>query len=476
MVSHLRSDIRNSTYDGMFAHMFATLTGGVFLTGFALHLGMSDLEIGLLAALPFLVTVFQLPASYLILTNGRRKGIAFWAALSARITWAPILIVALFPWHSSSNRVSLILVLIFLSYTFASISYVSWLSWMSDLVPEETRGRFFGTRNMLCGASGMIIMVIFGKLMDSFHGRSLGALPVGFTLTFGSALLFGIVSLSYIKRVSEPIHGVAAPFQVSGYSKLLSTPFRNPNFRLFLSFAFLWGFSVYFASPFFTLYFLRELNYSYGFVASLGMLSAFADLVGMHIWGRISDRVKNKAVIGFAGWVAVFLPLAWVTVRPESLFMPVILHIVGGGFWAGINLCLNNLLLSISQKENRTFFLSTYNIMGGLGAATGPILSGFLLNAMGDLNLHFFTWHIIPLQFIFLASTLFRMLSFQILRRVREPEEIGIGEAIRIIRSVRGLNFSNGFNSLLHPFVAIEKEDRDQFPEKNGPNRPSRNT
>jgi MFS family permease len=465
MVSHLRSDIRNSTYDGMFAHMFATLTGGVFLMGFALHLGMSDLEIGMLAALPFLVTVFQLPASYLILKNGRRKGIAFGAALLARITWAPILIVALFPSQSFSNMSLLILVLIFLSYTFASIGYVAWLSWMSDLVPEEMRGRFFGTRNMLCGASGMIIMVIFGKLMDSLHGRSLGALPIGFILTFVSALMFGIVSLSYIKRVSEPVHSVMATFPVSSSGGLVSIPFRDPNFRLFLVFAFLWGFSVYFASPFFTLYFLRELKFSYGFVAALGMLSAFADLIGMHIWGRISDRVKNKAVIKFAGWVAIFLPLAWVTVRPENIFMPVILHIVGGGFWAGINLCLNNLLLSISQKENRTFFLSTYNIMGGLGAATGPILAGFFLNAMGDLNLRFFTWHVIPLQFIFLASTLFRMLSFQIFKRIHEPEEIGIGEAIRIIRSVRGLNLSNGFSSLLHPFIAIEKENPDQFPE-----------
>jgi len=61
----LTDDLKNSIYDGMFANAFATLTGGVFITGFALYLGMNDFMIGLVAAMPFMVTVFQLPASYL---------------------------------------------------------------------------------------------------------------------------------------------------------------------------------------------------------------------------------------------------------------------------------------------------------------------------------------------------------------------------------------------------------------------------
>jgi hypothetical protein len=54
-------DFRNSFYDGMLSHMFATLAGGVFLTGLALYLGMNELMIGLLAATPFLGAGFQLP-------------------------------------------------------------------------------------------------------------------------------------------------------------------------------------------------------------------------------------------------------------------------------------------------------------------------------------------------------------------------------------------------------------------------------
>jgi hypothetical protein len=90
-------DFRNSFYDGIFANMFAVLTGGVFLTGFALFLGMNEITIGLLASIPLLVTVFQLPTSCFIGKHGRRRGIAHSASAVARVIWIPIFIAAIVP-------------------------------------------------------------------------------------------------------------------------------------------------------------------------------------------------------------------------------------------------------------------------------------------------------------------------------------------------------------------------------------------
>jgi MFS family permease len=451
-----KSDVRNALWDGVFAHMFATLTGGVFLTGFALHLGMREFEIGLLASMPFIVTIFQLPISFFISKNGMRKELASIAALLARLSWIPVFIYAFFP-SSFFARTQIVLGLIFLSYAFASISYVAWLSWMSDLIPDGVRGRFFGTRNMLCGAAGMGIMIFFGIVLDRFKAQSLTTPQMGFAITFVSAIVFGIISLKFLKNISEP----STAHQISkngSFLQLTYRPFKELNFRIFLIYSMLWGFSVHFASPFFTLYFLRDLRFSFGFVAILGMLSTLADLIGMQLWGRVSDRVKNKAVIQVASWIAIFIPLAWITVKPQSLILPIILHIFAGGFWAGINLCTNNLLLRISHQDNKTFFLSIFHIAAGLGAATGPILGGLFINSIAPFDLQVFHWKVLPIQVIFAISTLLRLLSFQILKYVHEPEENSIADIVRIIRSVRGLNMSAGFNSLLHPFVAVEKE------------------
>lgn len=453
MEHYEEKDLRNSIYDGMFANAFATLTGGVFLTGFALYLGLNEFMIGLLAAMPFLVTVFQLPTSYWIDRKGRRKKIAYWAAAVARVIWIPILCVALLPIFLASTKTLIILGLIFFSYALISVSFVSWLSWISDLVPEGSRGSFFGVRNMLNGAAGMAAMVLFGHLLDFLKVHIQVGLSVGFGVTFMAAVSFGVLSLRFLNRISEPPISRSARHMVFRDHVIL--PLGEPNFRRFLIYAFLWSFSVYFASPFFTLYFLRELKFSYGFVATLGMLSAFADLIGMRVWGKISDKARNKAIIQIASWVAAFLPLAWVTVSPGSVTVPILLHLLGGGFWAGINLCMNNLLLRISPQENKTVFLSSYNILGGLGAATGPILSGLILNLMGALDLQVLSLKVLPLQIIFLSSTILRLLSRRYLKHVHEPEEVTVGQMVRIIRSVRGLNVANGFNFILHPFIEI---------------------
>jgi predicted MFS family arabinose efflux permease len=308
----------------------------------------------------------------------------------------------------------------------------------------------------------MLVMVIFGTMLDGLRNLSSNGLPLGFSVTFLAAVLFGVASISFLRRVSEPAH-TSPPVPIDFGGQLL-LPFRDRNFRRFLGFSFFWSFSVYFASPFFALYFLRDLGYGYGFIATLGMLSAFADLVGMRLWGKLSDTTRNKPIIYFAGWWAIFLPLAWVFVRPESMVLPILLHLLGGGMWAGINLCKNNLLLQISPSEDRALYLSVYNVVGGLGASVGPILGGLVVQAFGQGPIHLSGWMLLPLHVLFVLSTLFRLISLQMIRRIEEPEEVTVVQMLRVIRSVRGLNMTNGFNFLLHPFINVSEaifEDQD---------------
>ncbi len=451
-----KDDLRNSIFEGVFANVFATLTGGVFLTGFALYMGMDEFMIGLLASMPFIVAAIQLPTSFLMEKTGRRKGFWYWGALLTRVTWIPVLIVAVLP-ISTSGKYAAVLGLIFFSYCANSVSSVSWLSLMSDLVPDGIRGSFFGTRSMLCGAAGMAAMLVFGKALDFMEAHAHGGSSLGFGVVFVAAVLFGVVSLRFLKRVSEP--KLAQIEAHRSFGKELTLPFKEPNFNKFLIFVFLWSFSVFFAAPFFTLYFLQDLKFSYGFIAALATISGVADLTGMRLWGRISDSVRNKAVIRFSSWVAILVPLAWVFVRPGSIVLPIVFNVIGGGFWAGINLCMNNLLLEISPKENRALFLSMYNIVGGLGAAASPIIAGLLLTSMNG-HVSLWRWEALPIQVIFLISTVLRFLSYQLFKYVREPEEVEPGQVVRIIWSVRGLNVATGFSYLLHPFVEIARNNR----------------
>ncbi|MBN1573363.1 MAG: MFS transporter [Deltaproteobacteria bacterium] len=458
----LKKNIKNSFYDGIFGNIFATLTGGLFLTSLALYLKMSDLLIGILAAMPYLVNISQLYTSQVIEKRVSRKRIYFWASAGNRALWIPLALIFLLPFGYERAKIYIVLFFILSSYVFASIGSVSWLSWMSDLVPDGIRGRFFGTRNTLNGFIGMIILLIFGNIFDFFEKSEDHGLSFGFLLAFSTAVILGLFSLFFIKRVKD-VGAAVSPRRNQFWENLIS-PLKQKNFRNYLIFIFCWRFSVLFASPFFTVYLLRELKFSYSFVAALAITSAVSDLAGMQLWGFISDRVRNKIVIKILGSVVVFLPVSWIMVDKESVVLPIALHIIGGVSWAGINLCLNNMLLGISPKENKAFFISQYNVIGGLGAVLSPITAGFLIVLMGNKYLWLIPLSLIPLHIVFVLSTLLRFLSMRLLNRVSEPEEVGVRKLIRVIMNYRSINVSGGFYSLMHPFVEVStgKENKNK--------------
>jgi MFS family permease len=421
-----RNDYRYSFYDGMCAHVHGMLTGGVFLTGFALYLGMNEFMLGVMMAIPFIVTFFQLPASYYICRHGGRKTIAFRAATLARLSWLPIVAVGMIPILENDFRCLVFLGLFMAAQVCSSISYIAWISWTSDLVPDDIRGRFFGTRNMLCGAAGIAAIMIFGNLTDVLKAGWGHGMPV-FVVPFGCAVAFGLMSSFYLRKIGDVD---VKEHCTGGFVEELSVPFKDANFRRFLLFALCWNFSVYLAVGFFSLYFLRELEYSYGFVALLSTVAAAVDLLAMKFWGAISDRIKNKALIRTTGWGVVFLPALWVLVRPQDVLLPVALQMVSGAFWSAMVLCSANLLLGISPQKKRVWYISAYSIAAGLGSAAAPIVGGIFLSVMKDQTP---AAGIMPLHILFLAATALRMASLFLFRRISEPQEKNFRQAIRIL-------------------------------------------
>lgn len=77
----IQSGLRSVIKDGLTTQTMVTLTGGVFLVAFALKLGASNLVIGLLAAIPLLAQLIQIPSVYLIEKYRVRQAICVYATL-----------------------------------------------------------------------------------------------------------------------------------------------------------------------------------------------------------------------------------------------------------------------------------------------------------------------------------------------------------------------------------------------------------
>ncbi len=451
----VRRALRLSVWDGIFANLYANLTGGVFLVGYALALKASEVQVGLLAAFPLVANVAQVFSTYLIERIGRRRPLALMGGIFARLIW---LAVILAPFYISSRRSLLYLSMwvIALSQIGTAINNLAWMSWMADLVHEEKRGQYFGRRNAVLGVAALVATLIGGYFLDVWKDSHPKGEMDALRILFSLGVVCGVVSLLIQSRIYEP------PLQEGDdqqpFRQRLRLPFQDKNFRAFLIFTLVWNFAVYFTAPFFAVYMFKTLKLSYASVALFSVLSSVADLLSVRLWGRVSDRETNKPILLLASFFAALIPYGWIFTSRDSFWWFVWLHIQGGIFWSGIRLCTGNLVLKISPPAHRSIYFSTFNSAAGLMAVVAPILGGFALKHLPDwLKTLELSWS--PFFILFFVSSSLRLLSLAFLTRVAEPRERTVWQAVRIIRNVRAFTTTMGFNATYHFWLRGKKRE-----------------
>ncbi|MCS6926198.1 MAG: MFS transporter [Candidatus Binatia bacterium] len=450
----VRRALRLSIWDGIFANLYANLTGGVFLVGYALALKASEVQIGLLAAFPLLANLVQPFSTYFIELIGRRRPLALLGGTFARLIWL-VLILAPFFLTSRTQLLLLSLWIIGLSQVGTAINNLAWMSWMADLVREEERGRYFGFRNAALGTAALLASLAGGYFLDEWRGRHPQGEMDALRLLFLIGVCCGVISLLIQARIYEP------PLQEGDdahpFLQRLLLPFQDINFRRFLLFTIAWNFAVYLVAPFFAVYMFKTLNLSYTAVTFYAVVSSVADLASARLWGHLADRETNKPILFLTSFFAALIPYGWIFTTRESGLLLGLLHLEGGLFWAGIRLCTGNLVLKIAPVANRSIYFSTYNAVTAIMVIVAPILGGFALKLLPGLlhSLHL-QWE--PFFVVFFLSSTLRLLSLPLLARVQEPHERTVWQAVRVIRNVRAFTTTMGFNLAYHFWLRGKKE------------------
>ena len=295
--------------DAAWASLTGSLYGGVILVGFALALGAGPFVIGMLAAIPFIGQAAQLPAIALIEHFRQRRKIA---VLSVSVSRTLILLLALVPLIGfAGGRLTLLLFAQLTITILGSLAGCAVNSWLHQLLPREGLGAFFSKRLFWGTACACIGTLVAGVVIDHWpYNEKLYA----YSLTFGAAGVAGFVSTWFLTRVPEPPMTHAGP-QMSVLQKI-AAPFRDARFRKVLRYILAWNAATNLAAPFLAVYLLQQMHLALSTVTTLWVTSQVANAVVLYIWGTLSDRLSNKAVLTVA-LPAYFLCMATAT-RPGS--------------------------------------------------------------------------------------------------------------------------------------------------------------
>jgi len=423
--------MRISVYEAFPSQVFVTLTGGVFLPAFALALGANHLYIGALAAIPLFANLFQLLGAHFVENFQGRKKLCIIASSIPRILWAPAIISALLLLPNDKAMIrGVLLALLILVHAQLAISGVAWLSWMTDIVPDSIRGRYFGLRHSVISIATVLTTFAGGWFLEARHGSF-----AAFSFLFFIASAAGVICMVLLIKQPEP-QKILLPSREKFFRFYLE-PFQQPNFRRLLRFSILWQFAFYFASPFFVVYTLTELGVGYSLAAAYTVIGAVFELLGMRVWGHISDRTGNKPIVTIAAAVFCMLPWIWLATFKNTfsfyLLIP-LLHAAGGFFWAGYNLCSTNLMFRLAPAERNSIYFGAWAACNGLAACAGSLLGGFLGKWSAQHHLHFIFFSLAELKIVFLLAGALRFSTLLFLRPIQEMKGMHTRQALRFLR------------------------------------------
>jgi MFS family permease len=367
--------LRRLIYEAGYSSATAALTSGVILTAFALHLGASNLTIGILASAPFLGQLLQAPAVVLIDRWRRRKAISVLTSVIGRSMLALMAAAAFLPAHLAIGAV------IFAQFVLCGLGAVgacAWNAWTRDLAPQERLGWIFSRRTTYTTSVTLVAGLAAALALDlnaaGSHGRN-----VAFAALYAVGCITGMISAFVVARMPEP--EMPPSTERFGMVGLLRAPLADRNFRQLVVFLSSWQFAVNLATPFFTVFIVSRLGFEMTFVMGLSIVSQVTNLIAVRSWGMLSDRYAHKSVLAVAAPTYILCIVGMIGASQlgkstSGVLYLVALHALMGAAVAGVTLATANIALKLSPKGEATAYVATSALTSSMAAGLAPIFGG----------------------------------------------------------------------------------------------------
>ena len=478
--------IRMLTINGVCSMATGSLQGGIFLSAFALALGASNYEVGMLVTIGFVSQLMQIPGLYLVQKVRRRRGLTVVCSAISRLLWTFIILI---PVLFAGQGISFLIQWLTVASLVMALCIPSWSSLLRAIVPQETIGKVFARRMAMGTGAALVLTLLGGYFVDWWAIRFPDLSLYAYSLLFLLGLIFAIVELFAIARLPEP-HMTQG--QDASLLELLAMPIRDGNFRQLMGFIAVWNFAVNMAAPFFIIYMLNRIGLSMFMVTVLAMVSQLTNLLFLRIWGRLADRYSNKAILSISGPLFLLAVLAWsFTTMPEQYFLTLpllfLIHILSGLSLAGMNLGASNIALKLSPQGAAHAYMTAFGLAGSIAGALAPMAGGVISDffATRELSLainwsepsrqiSIYALNFKALDFLFGLAFLVGFVALNRLSRVTEEGQVTEGDVVdelvsEVVSPLRSLStFAGGrFLTLLPLHMLWERgkaapKDRDK--------------
>ncbi len=348
-----------------------------FNAPFALRLGASNADIGLLSSIPALLAILvTLPAGQFLTRQRKRMPWLLGSLLLSRIGY---LLVIFIPWLPFGNQGAGLVWLLIVFTIPAHFFNVAWGPMLADVVPETDRARVFALRNILLASVITVGVFLAGRWLQSVP------FPLNYQILYGVGFAAAMVSTYYLTRLKVPeSHVPEPPAQALGPAALLRgwrDAFRTePDFTRITLNTLLHGIGLWMIGPVYVLYYVRTLGAQEGWLGLNSMMANLTPIIGYYLWQRGVMRLGENKVLRWMAPACGFFPL-WVAAwraLPPIMVAAVINNLLMPGI---VNLATTRCCSSCPAAQ--PVFLALYTTIMNIGAFIMPLIGVKLAEAIG---------------------------------------------------------------------------------------------
>lgn len=439
--SWLRCTLKRSQQEAV-ASSTMTATSDNFFNAYAIFLGASLAQMGWVTGLPQLFgAVAQLLSVWLASHFSRRQFIVFCASLQALVVLAMGAVAAFEPEHA----VWIFIGLAVLYHSFINLIQPHWRAWMGSIVPERRRGAFFAARTRLTMGASLSVFFVGGGILTLTDSMQMAWL--GFSLLFSLAAMGRFVSAWLLLQMHDPDPRV--PKTSGVFIQTLSNfrgAWKDKTFRHYSLFVAGMQCMVAISAPFFAVYMLEELHFSYFEFVMASVASIVTQFVTLRFWGRFSDLYGNRLVMIITSSLIPSLPLLWLF--SDNYLYILALQAFSGFAWSGFTLSTANYLYDI--RPFRSDFATYAALQAALSAGfvfLGAMLGGAIASHAADFLIWsgWGRWLSSPIFVVFMVSTFMRTLvTLWFIPRSVEPKVRPRPQLLKVVFRIRGFNAISG--------------------------------
>jgi len=349
--------------------------GESYFGAFGVYLGGSPYQIGVLATLPMLLGAFSQLLGVALMSRfpSRRTLIVSMVRLQS-LVWIPLAILVFAV--PEGFRVNLLIALVGIYFILGNVAAPVWNSLIGDLVPAEGRGEFFGLRNRKSGYIVVLSLVLGGVLLEG--SERIGAAEFAFAAIFLVSGFARFRSALWLSRHDDP------PFVSRAEDHFSLLKFLRNSFRSnFARFVYAYGavnFAVFLAGPYFLMYMLQDLGWSFGQLMFAIACQLIVQFAVMQNWGGICDLVGNKRVLSVCGLGLTIIPFLWLV--SSNFYFILLVQAYSGLVWAGFNLSAFNFLFDAVTPPKRARCTAYMNLINGIFVFLGAVVGAWVLELL----------------------------------------------------------------------------------------------